>query len=53
MFRSASDHHQGVELYLAKNYSSNLVVFLGYWLCGSTPLLLQCNSAFIGYNKRL
>jgi hypothetical protein len=27
MFRSASDHHQGVKLYLAKNYSATIVVF--------------------------
>jgi hypothetical protein len=45
MFRSTSDHLQGVKLYVAKNYSATIVVFLGYWLC--------CNSAFVGYNKRL
>jgi hypothetical protein len=27
MFRSTSDHHQGVKLYLAKNYSATTVAF--------------------------
>jgi hypothetical protein len=37
MFRAASDHHQGVNLYLAKNYSviTVEVLFHGYRLCGS------------------
>jgi hypothetical protein len=37
MFRSAIDHHQGVNLYLVKNYSviTVVVLFHGYWLCGS------------------
>jgi hypothetical protein len=45
MFRSASDHHQGVNLYLAINYSVITVeiLFHGYWLCGSIPQSLYCS----------
>jgi hypothetical protein len=37
MFRSASDHHQGANLYLVKNYSviTVEVLYHGYGLWGS------------------